>query len=110
MVVFWFVLVGVLSVLFAAWYAYACPPRKWNPPRGVGPWRAVVEWNTMHTRKECPGCDGWGDLLLRDGKLVKIPRHLWEHAVWVKRGLTMTCPSCLGLGTVARNWKPPPGR
>ena len=105
MVIFWVVVTLVLSLLFAAWYFRAAPPRAFLPEK-AGRGRSVVEWNTEHTRKECPTCGGWGDLRLVQGRLVKIPRSRWEHTRWVTRQMTMTCPSCLGLGNVAASWHP----
>ena len=115
-VIFWLVATGLLFVLLAAWYFYARPRRRFgrtgNPDHlkgSVGRLKTVIEWNTGHTRRECPACGGWGDLRLHKGRLVKIPRSRWEYTRWVTRHLTMTCPSCQGLGNVAANFRLPPG-
>lgn len=115
-VVFWLAVTAALGGLFVRWYFYARPhprfDRTGDPAdlqRSAGRFKTITTWSTHHTRKECPACGGWGDLLLQNGKLHKIPRHMWEHTRWVRRGMTMTCPACQGLGNVAANYRPPVG-
>lgn len=110
LVIFWVVIVFALAVAFTAWYVYASPPRRFRPPAPgsrAGRWKAVVEWDTTHTVRDCPACGGAGALQYRDGVKYVIPREHWERSVWARANLA-DCPACHGLGYVGRNWRPPP--